>query len=498
MSRSLSLGIVLTLTQLLACGGSEEKCTQLLVTTYPDVDGDGYGGEADAQQTCGTPVGRTQSPGDCDDTRSSVNIGGLEVCDAIDNDCDGEIDDGLVASSWYLDSDGDGYGAGAVTTEACAIPDGYSATSDDCDDTVAGTHPGANEVCDGADNDCDGDIDQDDETLDQSSTFTFYADTDGDAFGDPNVFTEACVASGNMVDNSDDCDDSRPSVNPLAVEVCDRLVPLDNDCDGLIDEADPSLDSAQLTTYYADNDGDGYGDFFAPLDRCFQPADSSVTSDDCDDSNPLLGLPSDWYEDLDGDGYGSGVAIEFAQCVPTDLTLVPDGGGLDCDDGDAARYPSAVEICGDSIDSNCNGNDCNDFSEDFETGALDPYWVTAGNASWLIASSNPYEGSYYAKCGNISDNQLSSMRVTLDFIDPGVVSFWHSGSTENNFDFLKVFVDGVQVMSRSGTWAWTYQEVGVGAGLHTIKFEYDKDGSVSVGDDTVYIDLIQATNAVIQ
>ena len=497
MNRPLSVGLMIALTQLLACGGGggEEDCTQLRVITYPDADGDGYGSDADAQETCGTPAGRTQSPGDCDDTRSSINIGALEICDDIDNDCDGEVDDGLAGLEWFTDGDGDGYGTPSDTVEACSQPDGYSATADDCDDSVASTHPDATEVCDCADNDCDGDIDLDDESLDRNSMITFYADSDGDTFGDPNVFTQACTPTGPMVENSDDCDDTRVGVNPLAIERCSQI---DDDCDGLIDEADSSLDPALLTTYFADNDGDGYGDLFAPLDRCFQPDYTSLSSDDCDDSNPQLGLPADWYEDLDGDGFGSGVAVEFAQCVPTDPTLVPDGGGLDCDDNNEDRYPTALEICGDGVDSNCNGLDCNDFTEDFESGALDPFWVPSGNASWLITSANPYEGSYYAKCGNINDNQLSSMEVTLDFVDPGTVSFWHSGSTEGGWDYLNVYVDGVQNLHIAGTWGWTLKQIPVGAGAHVIKFEYDKDGSVSTGDDTVYIDLITATNAVVQ
>lgn len=353
MNRRLTIGLMVALTQLLACGGSADDCTQLRVITYPDADGDGYGGDSEAEETCGTPAGRTQSPGDCDDTVSSINIGGVEICDGVDNDCDDETDEGLAATEWFTDGDGDGYGTASGSIEACALPDGYAATADDCDDSVVDINPGATEVCDGADNDCDGDVDQDDESLDLNSLITFYADFDGDTFGDPNVFTEACQPMGNMVDNGEDCDDSRDGVNPLAAERCSTV---DDDCDGLIDEADSSLDPALLTTYYTDADGDGFGDVFAPLDRCFQPDDAALNSDDCDDSTALLGLPADWYADADGDGYGSGVAVEFGVCVPSDSSLAP-GAGNDCDDADPDRSPGTLEICEDGIDQNCSGAD---------------------------------------------------------------------------------------------------------------------------------------------
>lgn len=78
-----------------------------------------------------------------------------EVCDGIDNDGDGDIDEGLLIE-YYLDSDGDGFGDPSQTTTACEPPSGYSETADDCDDTNQQIHPDAAEVCDGWDNNCDG------------------------------------------------------------------------------------------------------------------------------------------------------------------------------------------------------------------------------------------------------------------------------------------------------------------------------------------------------
>ena len=107
----------------------------------PDEDGDGY-----------------PSSEDCDDRNPDISPGAEERCDNIDNDCDGDIDEGL-AETWYPDADGDGFGSDAESTEACVRPEGHVPNADDCNDDSAVTFPGADEYCDGIDNDCDGEPD---------------------------------------------------------------------------------------------------------------------------------------------------------------------------------------------------------------------------------------------------------------------------------------------------------------------------------------------------
>ena len=157
-----------------------------------------------------------------------------DSCDGVDNNCDGEVDEG-VTSTFYEDVDGDGFGDPDSTIEACEIPDGYVATGTDCDDYAEESYPGAPEQCDDEDNDCDGEIDED-------VRYDWYADADGDGYGDPDSAYETCdPPAGYVVDNTD-CDDTEDAAYPGAEEVCDEV---DNDCDG-------STDENVTTTYYQD------------------------------------------------------------------------------------------------------------------------------------------------------------------------------------------------------------------------------------------------------
>ena len=120
----------------------------------------------------------------------------------ISDDCDS--DDASVGAerAWYRDVDEDGFGDEADLTYGCDQPDGYAAEAGDCDDTDSAISPGAEEVCDGADNDCNGEPD------DGLPVFTVYQDMDGDGYGDPAAAVEACGAIDGLVENGDDCDDT--------------------------------------------------------------------------------------------------------------------------------------------------------------------------------------------------------------------------------------------------------------------------------------------------
>ncbi len=129
--------------------GSED-CVQLEL--HPDSDGDSYGASETVLACPG--AGFVADGSDCDDDERDVHPGADDRCDGRDDDCDGEDGDPLP---WYADTDGDGFGAAADETSACAAPDGFVANADDCDDGSPSVHPGAVEDCDNAiDDDCDG------------------------------------------------------------------------------------------------------------------------------------------------------------------------------------------------------------------------------------------------------------------------------------------------------------------------------------------------------
>ncbi|WP_170309806.1 BspA family leucine-rich repeat surface protein, partial [Seonamhaeicola maritimus] len=148
-------------------GCNDEQDFLLTITCstiwYADTDGDGFGDATNSIQSCTAPVGYIADNTDCDDTNNTVYPGAPELCDGLDNNCDG------VIPPDEIDDDGDG----------------YSECQGDCDDTNATVYPTAPELCDGLDNNCDG-------TIDEGVTITYYADTDGDGYGDASDTVQAC------------------------------------------------------------------------------------------------------------------------------------------------------------------------------------------------------------------------------------------------------------------------------------------------------------------
>ena len=214
------------------CDGTTDEADAVDATTWwLDADGDSYGGASLSLTQCSQPSGYVASSSDCDDLAAAVNPGATEVCNDTDDDCDGSTDEGLSTSTWYADSDGDGYGDASTTTADCGQPSGYVADATDCDDGAAAINPAASEVCDSLDNDCDGDIDDDDPGLSGGSTW--YLDGDGDGYGDATSTTDACLLPSGYASDATDCDDASSAVNPGASESCNGD---DDDCDGDIDE----------------------------------------------------------------------------------------------------------------------------------------------------------------------------------------------------------------------------------------------------------------------
>ena len=262
-------------------GGVDDEAVDAALW-YTDADGDGYGPDASGVVGCDDGT-RVAHGGDCDDADPARNPGAVEECSTgVDEDCDGIVDTDAAASfPLYTDADGDGYGAASAGSD-CQVPDGKSAIPGDCNDGSAAISPGAREACDAAnvDEDCDGLAD--DKDSGPTGTTTFYADTDGDGYGDATSTKARCDAASGWVANTDDCDDGEPSAWSGASEVCEDGV--DNDCtdgDGLcalsgsisLAAAEVKLTGSAAATAGSalrsagDRDGDGVSDLIvaAPL-----------------------------------------------------------------------------------------------------------------------------------------------------------------------------------------------------------------------------------------
>ncbi|MBN2798427.1 MAG: hypothetical protein JXX28_04705 [Deltaproteobacteria bacterium] len=345
-----------------ACDGVDNDCDGAVdeagasgeLTWYSDDDQDSYGDPLDARRACEAPAGYVADNRDCNDSSDAAHPGGVEVCDRLDNDCSGDVDDNAVdAATWYADGDRDAFGNRAVAVRLCEAPVGFVGDATDCDDADAATWPGAPERCDGRDNDCDTQVDED-------VTEAFFKDSDRDGFGDAAESLQACEAPAGFVSDATDCDDLHAAVHPGAGEVCDAL---DNDCDAQVDEG-------VTAPFFRDADRDGFGDAADSLRACEAPVGYVSDATDCDDlhaashpgaaeicdaldndcvGGPDDGLDKDWFVDTDGDGFGHS-AFRVVACEGP-AGFVQDG--TDCDDRQALVNPGMTEVCN-GIDDDCD------------------------------------------------------------------------------------------------------------------------------------------------
>ncbi|MCB9668567.1 MAG: hypothetical protein H6736_03230 [Alphaproteobacteria bacterium] len=245
------------------CDGQDNDCNPLTAIDVNspcyDDDGDGY---------CeGPPCTNTPNTiPDCNDQNPGAYPQAPEVCNNADDDCDGQIDEGLGAELYWYDGDQDGYGAGAATSSCDGPPVGHATLTGDCDDLQPNINPGQTEIQNGVDDNCNGQIDE------AGPNF----DDDGDGYCEAPPCTNA---SG----TTPDCDDANSNVNPGAVEICGDGV--DNNCDSLTNEQN----AVGCVLFYADADNDGFGANGGSACYCeAQFPYTAANTGDCDDSNALV------------------------------------------------------------------------------------------------------------------------------------------------------------------------------------------------------------------
>ncbi|MFK7927790.1 MAG: MopE-related protein [Myxococcota bacterium] len=363
---------------------------------------------------------------DCDDSVATNFPGAPEYCDGVDNDCNGIADDGYAEDSVivFLDQDGDGYGTTLDTQTACgnAIPAGYVTDASDCDDNDRDINPGAVELCNLADDDCNKFVDDN-----PPDAPFWYADNDEDGFGSQTLLERACEGPPGWIKTGGDCNDFDFLTNPIALEFCDLI---DNDCDGVTDEAD----AEDHLVFFKDADADGYGWAESPIDACYVP-----------------------------DGYAEN--------------------DLDCNDDPTNNgeimVPGTEEICQDGLDNNCNGSADQCSYEGWEgaaNAALTIDGMSGGYLGWAVDSAGDVDGdgnddfvygAYYARNANNSANGAGAGvlvygEVDGTFVEPKVKAadqpHWQ-GSGSYNYSGRSV--SGIGDINQDG-----YDDIAIGTPGH--------------------------------
>jgi len=364
------------------CDGLDNDCNGEIdeqggTTVHADADGDGYGDPASSATLCEPGVGWVSNYDDCDDTSSDNRPGADEVCDGIDNNCDGLIDDDdetLIAGDWSFDSDGDGYG-GDLRVERCSYEEGYVLEGGDCDDKDATLSPGAEEVCDGIDNNCNDLIDAEDESA--TDAVWWYPDVDGDGYGDSEAGTFSCTVLADQIAVGGDCDDNDVEISPGVTEIIGNGI--DDNCNDLQGEllmADAAVrwagtyktDAAGTSVAgVGDVDGDGYDDILigAPgQDEEGEDAGAAFLIRGGLTLEPAVSLDDSWAQiygeqysdqaghavagpgDVDGDGYDDiliGAPLRGYDAGAVYLLLGPISGRLELDEADVTLTAEGIE-----------------------------------------------------------------------------------------------------------------------------------------------------------
>jgi hypothetical protein len=311
------------------------SCTP--VDWYLDSDGDGYGAGV-AIQACSAPANTVSNNTDCNNAVATVYPGATELCNSMDDDCDGILNEGYPTTTYYRDFDGDGKGNPAVTIQSCYQPAGYVTNANDCDDNSATACPKPSGMSSSNITDVSATVSWgflpcatkyrleyrrktppiSDWTIVYPTSPTFeltglagpniqyqwrvaticspngttaesgyaslqsfytkykvYTDADMDGFGDINA-APSYVSPMPQPGYSANQTDCDDAAATTYVGAPELCNDIDDDCDLIVDEG---------ANWYQDADGDGLGNAAVSLNACIQPSGYVANSADCNDNS---------------------------------------------------------------------------------------------------------------------------------------------------------------------------------------------------------------------